>query len=193
MRLPTLRSKRLIGSGSLACAGLAAAAVSLAVTTFPAAAATAAVPACTSSQLVVWLNSSGSGTAGATYYAIQFTNIAQTSCSMIGYPGVSGLSHSGAQLGASATRNAAHKSFSITLAGSTKSSSLSNTAIGILKITDAGNYPKAKCGPVTASALRVYPPGLKSSSVVPFPFLACSKSAAPYLSIEAVEGGVAAA
>ena len=112
---------------------------------------------------------------------------------MIGYPGVSGLSHSGAQLGASATRNAAHKSFSITLAGSTKSSSLSNTAIGILKITDAGNYPKAKCGPVTASALRVYPPGLKSSSVVPFPFLACSKSGAPYLSIEAVEGGVAAA
>ena len=88
MRLPTLRSKRLIGAGSLACAGLAAAAVSLAVTTFPAAAATAAVPACTSSQLVVWLNSSGSGTAGATYYAIQFTNIAPTSCSMIGYPGV---------------------------------------------------------------------------------------------------------
>jgi hypothetical protein len=192
MRLPTLRSKRLIGSGSLACAGLAAAAVSLAVTTFPAAAATAA-PACTASQLVVWLNSSGSGTAGATYYAIQFTNIAQTSCSMIGYPGVSGLSHSGAQLGSPATRNAEHKSFTITLAGSTKSSSLSNTAIGILKITDVANYPKAKCGPATASGLRVYPPGLKSSSVVPFPFLACSKSGTAYLSIEAVEGGVAAA
>jgi len=192
MRLPTLRSKRLIGSGSLACAGLAAAAVSLAVTTFPAAAATAA-PACTASQLVVWLNSSGSGTAGATYYAIQFTNIAQTSCSMIGYPGVSGLSHSGAQLGSPATRNAEHKSFTITLAGSTKSSSLSNTAIGILKITDVANYPKAKCGPATAAGLRVYPPGLKSSSVVPFPFLACSKSGTAYLSIEAVEGGVAAA
>ena len=192
MRLPTLRSKRLIGSGSLACAGLAAAAVSLAVTTFPAAAATAA-PACTASQLVVWLNSSGSGTAGATYYAIQFTNIAQTSCSMIGYPGVSGLSHSGAQLGSPATRNAEHKSFTITLAGSTKSSSLSNTAIGILKITDVANYPKAKCGPATASGLRVYPPGLKSSSVVPFPFLACSKSGTAYLSIEEVEGGVAAA
>ena len=192
MRLPTLRSKRLIDSGSLACAGLAAAAVSLAVTTFPAAAATAA-PACTASQLVVWLNSSGSGTAGATYYAIQFTNIAQTSCSMIGYPGVSGLSHSGAQLGSPATRNAEHKSFTITLAGSTKSSSLSNTAIGILKITDVANYPKAKCGPATASGLRVYPPGLKSSSVVPFPFLACSKSGTAYLSIEAVEGGVAAA
>jgi hypothetical protein len=192
MRLPPLRSKRLIGAGSLACAGLAAAAVSLAVTTFPAAAATA-VPACTASQLVVWLNSSGSGTAGATYYAIQFTNIAPTSCSMIGYPGVSGLSHSGAQLGSPATRNAQHKSFAITLSGSTKSSTLSNTAIGILKITDVANYPKAKCGPATASGLRVYPPGLKSSSVVPFPFLACSKSGPAYLSIESVEGGVAAA
>ena len=111
------------------------------------------MPACTSSQLVVWLNSSGSGTAGATYYAIQFTNIAQTSCSMIGYPGVSGLSHSGAQLGSPATRNAEHKSFTITLAGSTKSSSLSNTAIGILKITDVANYPKAKCGPVSYTHL----------------------------------------
>jgi hypothetical protein len=191
MRLPTPDSKRLIGASAMACAGLLAAAVSLAVTTFPAAAATA--PTCTPSQLVVWLNSTGSGTAGATYYAIQFTNVSAQTCSVIGYPGVSGLSHSGAQLGTAAVRNNAHKTFSITLAGTTTSNTLSNTAIAVLKITDVANYSKAACVPVTASGLRVYPPGQKASSVVPFPFRACSKSGPTYLSVESVEGGVAAA
>jgi hypothetical protein len=192
MRLPTLHSKRLIGARSMACAGLAAAAVSLALTTLPAAAA-ATAPACTASQLVVWLNSTGSAAAGSTFYAIQFTNISATTCSMVGYPGVSGLNHSDTQLGSAASRNPEHKSFSITLAGTTTSNKLSNTAIAIVKVTDVLNFPKAKCGPVMAAALRVYPPGLKSSSVVPFPFRACSKSGAPYLSVESVEGGVAAA
>jgi hypothetical protein len=193
MRLPTPHSKRLIGASAMACAGLLAAAVSLAVTTFPAAAATATAPACTPSQLVVWLNSTGSGTAGATYYAIQFTNVSAQTCSIIGYPGVSGLSHSGALLGTAASRNNAHKTFSITLAGTTTSNTLSNTAIAVLKITDVAAYSKATCVPVTASGLRVYPPGQKASSVIPFPFRACSKSGPTYLSVESVEGGVAAA
>jgi hypothetical protein len=191
MRLPTPRSKRLIGVTSMACAGLATVAVSLALTTGPAAAA--APPACTSSQLVPWLNSTGSGTTGAIYYAIQFTNITAKSCTLTGYPGVSGVTLGGSQLGSAAVRNDTHKSFVITLASGATASTLSTTGISILKITDVANYPAATCKPVTAGGLRVYIPGQKASTVIPFPFRACSKSGPTYLSVEPIEGGVSAA
>jgi hypothetical protein len=46
---------------------------------------------------------------------------------------------------------------------------------------------------VTAGGLRVYIPGQKASTVIPFPFRACSKSGPTYLSVEPIEGGVSAA
>jgi hypothetical protein len=190
MRLSTTGSKRLLGATALATAALATV-TALSVTTFPAAAASSP-PACKASQLVIWLNTTASGTAGANYYAIQFTNVSSSKCSLTGYPGVSGISSSGAQLGSAATRNDAHSAGTIPLGAGSGPDALADTAIAVLRITDVGNYPKAKCGPVTAVGLRVYAPGLKASSIVPFPFRACSKSGPTYLSVESIEGGIAA-
>ena len=188
MRLPGSHSKRLISASAMACAGVLATAVALAVTTFSAAAAS--TPACTSSGLVAWINTTGSGTAGSTYYALQFTNLSGHTCTMSGYPGVSGVDVSGHQIGAAASRNPAHKTKVITLANGASSSTVNATALAVLRITDIGNYPAGKCGPVTAAGLRVYVPGQKASTIVPFPFRACSKTSGPYLSVESVEGGL---
>jgi len=188
MRLPSSQSKRLISASAMACAGVLATAVALAVTTFSAAAA--GTPACTSAGLVAWLNTTGSGAAGSTYYALQFTNLSGHTCTITGYPGVSGVDLNGHQIGAPASRNPAHKTKVITLANGASSSSLNTTALAVLRITDVANYPAAKCGAVTAAGLRVYVPGQKASQIVPFPFRACSKTSGPYLSVESVEGGL---
>ncbi len=174
-------------------AGAAALAVTVTLAAGTLTAAAAATPPCTASGLDVWLNSTGSGTAGATYYALQFTNVSGHECTLSGYPGVSAVNSSGKQIGAAAIRNAEHKVAAVTLASFTSDSQLNDTGIAIVRITDTGVYSAAKCGPTTAVALRVYAPGQKASSLVPFPFTGCSKSGANFLSIEALEGGVGAA
>jgi hypothetical protein len=42
---------------------------------------------------------------------------------------------------------------------------------------------------VTAAGLRVYPPNLTTSKVVPFPFSACSLTGPVYLNVRAVKLG----
>jgi len=189
MRLPTPHSKRLTSAVAVACAGLLAAAVTLAATALPAAAA--GTPACTSSGLVVWWDTSGSGTAGSTYYGLQLTNVSGHTCSLSGYPGVSGVDLSGHQLGSAAIRNPVNKTTTITLSSGTTANAQNTTAVALVKITDVANYPAATCKPVTAAGLRVYAPGQKASTLIPFPFRACSKSGPTYLQVEAVERGIA--
>jgi hypothetical protein len=189
MRLPTPHSKRLTSAAAVACAGLLAAAVTLAVTAFPAAAA--GTPACTASGLVVWWDTSGSGTAGATYYGLQITNVSGHTCTLTGYPGVSAVDLGGHQLGSAAIHNTVSKTATITLSSGTTASAQNTTAVALVKITDVANYPAATCKPVTAAGLRVYAPGQKSSTVIPYPFRACSKSGPTYLSVETVERGIA--
>ena len=43
--------------------------------------------------------------------------------------------------------------------------------------------------PLTAAGLRVYPPNLTTSKVVPFPFSACSLTGPVYLNVRAVKLG----
>ncbi len=50
-----------------------------------------------------------------------------------------------------------------------------------------GNFSPSLCHPVTAAALRVYPPNQNASETVPFPFLACSGTG--ILSVESVSKG----
>ncbi len=173
----------------MACAGLLAAAGTLAVTAFPATAA--GTPSCTASGLVVWWDTSGSGTAGATYYELQITNVSGHTCTLTGYPGVSGVDLSGHQLGSAASRNAVTKTTTVTLASYTTANAQNTTASAVVRITDVANYPAATCKPVTAAGLRIYAPGQKASTVIRFPFRACSKSGPNYLSVETVERGTA--
>jgi hypothetical protein len=173
--------------GCLSSAGAAGAApsasarpVSTAASTRPASTRPALVPPCSTSRLVVWLDTMGSGTAGSVYYELMFTNLSGHACTLTGYPGVSAVSLSGRQLGAAASRIPAHVPSSVTIAAG-------QSAKALLQIVVAGNYPSSLCGYVTAAGLRVYPPNQTASKLVPFPFSACTKTSAQILTVQAVQ------
>jgi hypothetical protein len=154
--------------------------------------AAAAVPTCTTGNLDVWLNTQGNGAAGSSYYSLNFTNLSAHSCTLYGYPGVSGVTQAGIQLGSAAARDGEHAASVITLTSAQSAKAFNqdtsrSTATVVLQITVAENFPTAQCAPITAAGLRVYPPGQKESTVVPFPFIACGKSGPRYLHVQAVE------
>lgn len=138
-----------------------------------------ATSACATSGLDVWLDTQGDGTAGTTYYNLEFTNLSGTSCTLYGYPGVSGVTLAGTQLGSAASRNGTTP-HTVTLASGA-------TASATLGIADVGAFPASKCQMTTAAGLRVYPPNQTTSRVAPFPFYACAKSGELYLSIGPVQ------
>lgn len=158
----------------------------------PAVSSAAGVPSCTTANLDVWLNTDGNGAAGSSYYNLNFTNLSAHACTLRGYPGVSGITQAGIQLGSAASRNPEHAPSPVTLTSARTANGFSdntsrNTATVILQITDVYNFPAASCGPITAAGLRIYPPGQKESTVVPFPFVACANSKSVYLHTEAVQ------
>ncbi len=163
---------------------------SVAGRTSPSSAAATTSP-CTTSDLVVWLNTTGNGAAGSSYYDLNLTNLSARTCTLAGYPGVSAITQAGIQLGSSAGRDAAHAATTITLSSARTAQGFErtsrNTATVILQITVAENFPTAQCSPITAAGLRVYPPGQKDSTVVPFPFIACAKSGPQFLHVESVQ------
>ena len=61
------------------------------------------------------------------------------------------------------------------------------TAKAALLVVNVSKYAASLCRPVTAAGLRVYPPNATTSKVVPYPFRACSRPAARFLLIQAVE------
>lgn len=156
----------------------------------------AVAPSCTTSQLDVWLNTSGNGAAGSSYYSLNLTNLSAHSCTLYGYPGVSAVTQVGIQLGSSAAFDPAHPSSRVTLTSARtaqgfENSTSRNTATVIMQITVAENFPLSVCAPITAAGLRVYPPGQKESTVVPFPFVACAKAGPRFLHVESVQRYVA--
>ena len=128
-----------------------------------AASASAATPACTPPNTQVWLGLGlGGGTAGSTYYPLEFSNVGHHACTLSGYPGVS-ATHGGSQVGPAATRNQQSHG-TVTLAPGA-------TAHVILRIVDWG----ALCSrEVVADGLKVFPPGQTRSEFVPFSFGACA-------------------
>ncbi|MGW1986901.1 DUF4232 domain-containing protein [Streptomyces collinus] len=122
------------------------------------------------------------GTAGSVYQVIDFTNIAQTTCTLYGYPGVSLAGGSPVhQIGPAATRNTTAPRALVTLAPGA-------TANALLRITDAGNYPAAQCHPTTAQYLQVYPPGQTTPIYVAYTSTACAGTVG-ILSVSAVQPG----
>ncbi len=147
------RRRRLLTIGALACAAALIPASALAAPGAARASYTA-TPACATSGLDVWLNTQGNGAAGTIYYELEFTNLSGATCTLFGYPGVSGTDLSGNQLGSAAFR----------LSGTPQTVTLANgaTASAPLGIVEGGIFPSAQCGPVTAAGLRVYPPARPS-------------------------------
>lgn len=160
-------------------------------------ASSAATPhACTTANLDVWLNTSGNGAAGSSYYDLNMTNLSASTCTLYGYPGISAITQAGIQVGSAAARNSAHAVTVITLTSARsakgfETSTAHNTATVVLQIADAENFPQTSCVPITAAGFRVYPPNQKESTVVPYPFVTCAKTGPRVLHVESVQRYVA--
>jgi hypothetical protein len=142
----------------------------------PAAVGPAGAPACTDEHTQVWLGLPGDGTAGATFYQLEFSNIGPTTCTLFGFPGVSAVRANGHQIGPGASRTGRHGSVVTLLPG--------ETGHAVLEVTDAG----AVCAhPVRAAGLRVYPPGQTTAQPVPLAIEVCSKR--PVLQVRTVHDG----
>lgn len=129
--------------------------------------------------MVAWLNTQGSGAAGAIYYRVELTNLSGRACTLSGYPRVAAVDLRGRQLGKGSGRSVSSKP-TVRLANRA-------TASFVLEIVDVANFPSSVCRPVTAAGLRVFQPHDNASKIVPFPFRACSQSRAEYLWAQAVQ------
>jgi hypothetical protein len=156
-------SRRLAAGVALACAAIALPAAALAASGTPSrpAAAAAAVPGCRGASTEVWLGLPGDGTAGATFYELEFSNIGQHTCSLFGYPGVSAVNGRGRQVGLPASHSGARATV-ILRPGA--------TSHVILAVGDAGAF----CvHPLSAAQLRVYPPNQTHSQLVELAVQVC--------------------
>ncbi len=182
MQMPRCSSRRLIGVAVLACAAALAPITAFVGASPIGLAGAVATPTCTTSGLVIWMNTEGNGTAGSIYYNLEFTNLSGHTCTMFGYPGVSAVNLAGAQLGSAAHYSSVAKQAVVTIAeGATTSA--------VVQIVDVGVYP-GTCVPAHAAGLRVYPPDQTTAKFVPFPFLACSRSGPIVVNARPVEKGM---
>lgn len=179
------RSVRRAAIAALACAAILVPAVALAATAAPSrttsAAAPAVLPSCETPGLVIWMNTNGSGTLGATYYHLEITNLSGHACTLNGYPYLYAVNLAGTQVGHVAT-------FSKPLP---KLITINNgkTAHALLRIADNHNYPSATCKYTMAAGLKVFPPNQTRAKIAPYPFGACKATTPKILSVGPVVNG----
>lgn len=145
-------------------------------------AAHASTPRCMTSQLVIWLSSTGAA-AGTFYYNLEFTNLAGHACSIDGTPKVSAVDLSGKTVGLAGTPSLnehSPKPVDVVVANDASGYSL-------LSVADARNYPNSLCHLVIAAGLRVTPPGQGASKVVPIALPECTLTKPQILTTEPVE------
>jgi hypothetical protein len=125
-------------------------------------------PACPTSSLQLKQGVS-QGYAGGVYEVIDFTNTSGNTCTLYGYPGVSLVSGPPyMQIGLAAKRSTSTAKTLVTLAPGA-------TANALLQIVDALNYPSASCGPIKATALKIYPPNQTAPVYLPNTSNGCAK------------------
>ena len=191
--VPRAGAGRLVAA--LACAALAAGCSSSSSSSSPptppsaatsasapasASTAVAGPPACATSALKV-TQSAPNGYAGGFDVTIGFTNTSGGACTLYGYPGVSLVSASYAQIGLPATRLGTVPVKLVTLAPGA-------TASALVQIADALNFPSPTCGPVKAAYLRIFPPNQTVSVYLANTSQTCSKPV-PTLMVTAVQAG----
>jgi hypothetical protein len=151
-----------------------------------ASAAPAAIPACSTANLGVWVNlSAGTVGLGTTTWPLDFTNTGSHACTLDGYPGVSATNANGGQLGRAADRQpiVTPKTVVIPAGG---------TAHAYLFWRQVLDFTPSGCKLGTASLLKVYPPGQKSAARTFFSQQVCTstKPLYQYLFVSAVQSGV---
>jgi len=123
--------------------------------------------ACPTSGLRVSIGN-GNGAAGSVYYPIVFRNSSSSPCTLFGFPGVSFVTApNGSQIGDAATRQSDKPVQTVTLAPG-------DVAHATLQVVQALNFPAAKCQPVTAHFLKIYPPNQTEAVVLSFTAKACA-------------------
>jgi len=180
---------------ALVVAGLIVAAVAVApgasarsgavLTSDSAHAAVVAVPECQAADLGVWLAvDQGNGTAGSTYFPLQFTNLSKHTCSLTGFPGVSAINSNVKQLGSPAHWSHVTPVRTVIL-------SPGATAHTMLQYGDVQVETAPGCGrATTAFELRVYPPGQRSATHAAFDLPVCSHAGPIYMNVEPITAGV---
>jgi opacity protein-like surface antigen len=110
-------------------------------------AAAASIAKCSAANTIVWAAVEGSGTAGTTYYELEFSNSGTKSCTFNGFPSVWAVGKNGLRIGKPAKDRSTPKTVTV---GPGK------TAHAILGVEGTG----AICGKngVEAAGLRVVPP-----------------------------------
>jgi Domain of unknown function (DUF4232) len=156
-------------SGAAAPASPSGAHTSGAATAAPNGTAGASLAGCATSALKVTVNiAKSNGAAGSIYYPLDFTNASGSTCTLLGYPGVSFVTgNPGTLMGRAATRNPVAPSATVTLTPG-------QVAHATLQVAEAGNYTPSQCKPVTAHWLRVFPPDQAAALDIPFTTQACS-------------------
>jgi hypothetical protein len=123
------------------------------------------------------------GAAGSVYQVIDFTNISATSCTLYGYPGVSLAGGTPvAQIGAAASRSTATGPSVVALAPG-------ETANALLRITQALNYPTAKCSPTPTTYLQIFPPDQFTPIYLAYKSTGCASTSVNLLSISVIQPG----
>jgi Protein of unknown function (DUF4232) len=129
------------------------------VTSPPPSASQAGAPACANGTLQVQLRGA-QGYAGGVDLVINFINTSSAACTLYGYPGVSLVSSSHAQIGLAAKRTTTAPVRLVTLAPGA-------TGHAQLQIADALNFPASTCSPAQAADLRIYPPNQTAAVFLP--------------------------
>ncbi len=165
----TQNARRITAGAAAVGALMLAPAIAMASAGAPAHPDATAVPGlCETPGLVIWLDTSGSGTAGTTFYKLHFTNLSGHACTLNGYPYLFAVNLAGHQVG----RVAAFR----TPAPHMVTLGRGKTATAVLGIVDTGVFTLSACRPVTAAGLRVFPPNQTRAKLVPFPFRTCSRA-----------------
>lgn len=173
------RSRRMIAAVATLGLGVGSAVAA----TSSASAAPAAVPECTSSSLAVWISPDlGKGAAGTIYYPLDFTNISNHTCFLVGWPGVSAVNGSLHQLGDAAVRDTTVPRQFVDIAPGA-------TAHATLLWEDAVVFNPG-CGRVNATYLNIYPPDQFAARLAFFDNAVCTVSGRTYMRIRRIQPGV---
>lgn len=149
-----------------------------------ASAAPAAVRECTSAQLAVWVSPDfGSGAAGSIFYPLDFTNMSNSTCFLVAYPGVSAVNANGKQLGSPAQRDPGVPRKIVDIAPGA-------TAHAVLRYVDVQVDPGPGCRQATSAFLKVFPPDQTGARLAFFNVPACTVKGRTYLFISRIAPGV---
>ena len=149
-----------------------------------ASAASASIPECPTGNLAVSVSPDrGTGAAGSIYYPLDFTNISNHTCYLVGWPGVSATNVNGQQLGSAAVRDTSAPRQIVNLPHG-------GTAHAVLRYEDVQIDSSAGCKQTAAAFLKVYPPDQTSARRAFFSLPVCTVPGRVYLRIWRIQPGI---